>query len=314
MEPATCRDLSILIVGYDSSSYLAGCLGSIAGSISDHSYEILFVNNGTDGSENLVRSAFPQVRVLESLGNIGFAAGNDYLADHAHGRWLLLLNPDTRLYPGALDALLDTAALHSEYEVLGGVTMTGEGEPQMLSRLELPSFFTLLRALVIGAARPTLFQPASELLEVEALNGGFMMVRRDCWARLDGFDRDFFLYAEELDFFKRLKDAGGQAAQVVNSRMFHDFGSGDVFSPGRIRFLTTGNAHYFHKHFAPPYAYACVFLMWVIALKRYLGGAILGARSSRYARMSRGFAQVAKAPWTWMRGYNSAGADPRKSF
>jgi GT2 family glycosyltransferase len=314
LEAELVCDVTVMVVGFNSSAYLVDCLEAIAAAITRHSFEVLFVNNGTDASEALVRRAFPDVRVLDSRGNIGFAAANDYLAEHARGRWLLLLNPDTRLYPGSLDTLLEAAAQNPHLDVLGGVTVGAEGEPETAARLELPSLASLSRTLLLGAPRPEPFPAGSKILEVEALNGGFMMVRRACWVALGGLDRDFFLYAEELDFFKRLRDRGGRAALVADSRLFHDIGSGDIFSASRIRFLTTGNAHYCHKHFSSPYAYACILVMWATAVKRYLGGALFGRRSERYLRMSRAFGPVAKTPWTWMWGYNSAGADPRKSF
>jgi len=305
-------DLSILVVGYNSASYLTECIGAVHSAVSSYSWEVLFVNNGTDVSEELITAKFPEVRVLASIGNVGFAAGNNYLAKHARGRWLLLLNPDTRLYPEALDMLLDTAKEHPQFDVLGGITMGQDGEPDAAARLQLPSFASLLRVLLIGHPQPKKFAGGSKVLKVDALNGGFMMARRDRWQALGGLDEGFFLYAEELDFFKRLKDAGGQAALVGESRIFHDFGSGDNFSANRIRFLTIGNAHYFHKNFRKPYAYACVMLIWAIALKRYLGASLLASRSDWYARMSRGFGPVAKSPTKWMWGYNSPGADPRK--
>ena len=85
-----------------------------------------------------------------------------------------------------------------------------------------------------------------------------------------------------------------------------------IFQSQNQRFLTTGNAHYFHKHYNAPYAYACVFMLWATAVKRMIGGALLGRRSEWYARMARGFGPVARTPWTWMWGYRSPGADPRK--
>jgi GT2 family glycosyltransferase len=303
-----------MVVGYNSASYLPECLGAIPAAISQSSFEVLFINNGNDSSEQLVRSEFPNVRVLPSRGNVGFAAGNNYLAENSSGQWLLLLNPDTRLHAGALDALLDAAERNPDVDVLGGVTVGSDGEPEAVARLQLPSLSSLVRQFLLGASKPQAFPANSRILQVEALSGGFMMVRRATWMALGGLDPDFFLYAEELDFFKRLKDRGGKAALVADSRVFHDLGSGDIFSERRIRFLTTGNAHYFHKNFSRPYAYACIFVMWATALKRYLGGSLLGLRSQRYARMSRGFAAVAKSPRTWVWGYNSAGADPRKGF
>ena len=207
-------DLSILVVGYNSATFLPPCLTSVSEAIDSRPYEILFVNNGTDNSEELVSAAFPAVKVLPSRGNVGFAAGNDYLADHAVGKWLLLLNPDTRLYSGALATLLETAEENPQFAVFGGVTVSQDGTPEARAELELPNLATLLRGLVGWTRRVGADDPTGEVLPVDALSGGFMMVRHDCWKQLGGLDKSFFLYAEELDFFKRLKDAGGRAAQV----------------------------------------------------------------------------------------------------
>ena len=305
-------DVSILIVGYNSLAYLDDCVSSISSATSGHSYEILFVNNGTDSSEDYLRTHYPFVRVLEARGNVGFAAANNYLAEHSQGRWFLLLNPDTQLYRGALDVLLDAARQHPHYEVLGGITVSKDGEPQTRAAVVLPSLTTIVRGLWGRAGPAHGPDPLSQVVEVDAVNGGFMLVRSDCWAKLGGFDESFFLYAEELDFFKRLKERGGRVGQVSGSRIYHDIGSGEVYAPSRVRFRATGNAHYFHKHFSKPYAYTCVALMWLTMLARHWGGRLLGLKNERYARMSRGFAEVARNPWFWIWGYNSSGADPRK--
>ena len=305
-------DVSILIVGYNSSAYLDRCIGSIAPAIVKHSYEVLFVNNGTDESENLLAACHPRVRVFESQGNIGFAAANNYLADHASGRYVLLLNPDTTLYPDAVDILVDAAIQNPHFEVLGGITVGDDGTPEVRAQVVLPSLTTILRGLIGRAGQSVDLDPLASIVEVDALNGGFMLIRRECWFKLGGLDEAFFLYSEELDFLKRLRDRGGRVGQVSGSRIYHDIGSGEVYSPARVRFRATGNAHYFHKHFSTPYAYTCVALMWLEMMARHWGGRLLGVKNERYARMSRGFADVVRTPWTWMWGYNSAGADPRK--
>lgn len=304
--------VSILIVGYNSSGYLDRCVASIASASARHSYEILFVNNGTDDSEELLRVRYPTVQILESRGNIGFAAGNNYLAKHARGGWLLLLNPDTRLEPDALDILLDAACRDPSYEVLGGITVGEDGTPEPRARVVLPSLATIFQGLVGRVEQPEVSHSQARVVDVDALSGGFMMIRRACWFDLGGLDEEFFLYSEELDFFRRLKNRGGRVGQVADSRVYHDIGSGEAYSPVRVRFRVTGNAHYFHKHFSRPYAYSCVLLMWFTMLVRHWGGRLLAAKNEKYSRMSRGFADVARTPWTWMRGYNSVGADPRK--
>lgn len=306
-------DLSILIVGYNSIEYLDECMSSISRAINQYSYEILFVNNGTDHSEEFVRKQHPQAKILPSLGNVGFAAGNNYLAKYSGGRWLLLLNPDTTLYPNALDILLDNALRHPEYQVLGGTTVAADGSPHLAANIVLPSFGSILRGLIGKAAREIEFTAGNNLLELDAVTGGFMLVERDCWMEMGGLDESYFLYAEELDFFKRLKVNGGRVAQISDSLIYHDTGSGDIYSPNRVRFQMTGNAHYMHKHFSKPYAYACISLLWFASLVRYGGSRVLASKNEKYARMSRGLAPVVRAPWRWMQGYRSRGADPRKN-
>jgi GT2 family glycosyltransferase len=286
-------------------------LCAVEPAISRYRCELLFVNNGADGSENLLRNRFPGVRILPSRGNIGFAAANNYLADHALGRWLLLLNPDTQLHPDAVDILLDAAERHRQYSAFGGITVDADGKPADSALIELPRFATILRSL-IGRVRA--HPNASELRglsEVDALTGGFMMVDRACWNEVGGMDETFFLYAEELDFFKRLKDRGGRVAQVQDSQVYHEVGSGEVFSPVRMRFKTTGRAHYLHKHFPAHYAYTCIFLVWLTLAVRFVGGRMLAPKNRKYARMADSYSELVRAHSSWAHGYRSPGADPR---
>jgi len=304
-------DVSILVVGFNSSSYLETCLASVGRAITRFTHEILFVNNGTDTSEGLLKARFPPARVLPSRGNIGFAAANNYLAENAEGSWLLLLNPDTELQPNAVDMLLDAAIRHPQYQVLGGVTVGSDNRPAQSTQVELLSFATILRRMFGRASPKASTQLDNGLTELDALTGGFMMVERSCWRALGGLDPSFFLYAEELDFFKRLKDRGGRVAQVEASRMYHDIGSGEVFSAARMQFKMTGRAHYLHKHFSAPYAYACVFLIWASLALRYGAGRAMAWKSERYAYKADAFAKLVRTPRVWMRGYNSPDADPR---
>lgn len=311
---ASCAfDLSILVVGYNSLGYLDACIGAIPAAARSASFEVLFVNNGTDGSEEFLRHAYPDVRILESRGNIGFAEGNNYLARHAQGQYVLLLNPDTKLYPGAIDSLLDAARAHPAFAALGGITVGLDGQPEPLANMELPTLRTMLRALAGRASRNMAFDAATPIIEADAINGGFMMVERACWERLGGMDGAFFLYAEEIDFFKRLKQTGRKVGIVPASRIYHDLGSGEVNSPTRKFYLATGNAHYLRKHFPPLQAHLCIFIYWLVLSGRYASGQLLAWKGPRYRNKARAFKKLALRPWTWMRGFDSPGADPRKT-
>ena len=306
-------ELSILVVGYNSAPFLTDCIGAVAAASARHSCEILFVNNGTDQSEALIAERFPGVRVLPSRGNVGFAEANNLLAREARGRWLVLLNPDTKLYPGAIDTLVETALANPDFWVLGGVTVDQTGAFQIHAYPELPTLGTLLRGLIGRAARPLRFEPGVAICPVNVVHGGFLLIERARWEDLGGLDEGFFLYAEDCDFSKRVADSGGRLGLVPESRIFHDIGSGSVFSPVRKRFQAAGNAHYFRKHFPGFRGKAAIGLLWAIHLTRFALGFLLSRLRPRYAGMSAGFAQTALRPSGWMRGFDSPGADPRRS-
>lgn len=304
--------VSILVVGYNSRGHLGAALGAIAGACARTPCEVLFVNNGDDDSEAFVAASHPEVRMLPSCGNVGFAGGNNYLASHARGEWLLLLNPDTRLYPGAIDTLLDAAAKRPEFSVLGGMTVGANGADIVSSSLHFPTIATIARGIWGGQPRRPASRDAGQVIPVDAVSGGFMLVSRGLWDRLDGFDEGFFLYAEELDFARRATDSGARIGTVPAARMYHDIGSGAARSPVRTLYGMRGAAHYYHKHFSPAYAWTCVGLHWIAGLARFVAGGLLGWKGRRYRKLREAFAPVVLRPWTWVRGYDSPGADPRR--
>lgn len=305
-------DVSILIVGYNSLGFLKDCLSSIEHACSRCSHEILFVNNGTDGSEAFIREEFPKVRVLPSRGNVGFAEGNNDLAALAAGRHLLLLNPDTRLMPHAVDVLVDFADRNPAFGILGALTLDKEGKPEEMARAALPSLSRLVGSILRIGLPPGIDPGNGAPLEVSAVNGGCMFIKRDVWDLLGGMDQDYFLYTEDLDFCQRYIKAGGRIAVLPDSQVAHHFGSGEPFSPTRRRFMLLGNATYYHKHFSPPYAFACVTALWVACVSRFVAGIMLGALSANFRKMAGAYRYGALNPLKWARGYRSPGADPRK--
>lgn len=305
-------DVSILIVGYNSASYLRVCLGAVAAGAGACTYQVLFVNNGTDASEDLVHTVAPEVIVRPSLGNIGFAAANNYLAQLATGRYLLLLNPDTCVSPRAIERLIRTAD-ETGVDAAGGMVVSDDGKPAMRTLQRLPTLPQLLLGLIGQRSRGTALPDLSaRTVPAEALSGGFLLIRHTRWKELGGLDSSFFLYAEELDLCKRLQDAGSNLALVPSATLKHDTGSGDFFSAQRVLYQVTGNVHYFRKHYSTLYATACTFVMWATCAMRFVVPGILQFVRPRYAGMSNGHRLAALHPWRWIRGYDSPGADPRR--
>ena len=280
-------------------------LASLAAACSQCSYEVRFVNNGTDESEAFVMREFANVRVLPTRGNIGFAAANNYLANEARGDWLLLANPDTRLFPGSVDALIQAARENPEFAVFGGLTVDQNGAPVAESSFSFPTPWTLLRELFGVKLTPEPVRRADGICEVDAVSGGFMLVARGSWESLDGFDETYFLYAEELDFCKRLHDQGGRIASVSTAHIYHDVGGGDRYSPSRMEFSMLGRATYYYKHFSWLKARSCIMLNWIGCLVRLANARLRAPYSQRHAGIVRAFSTICLKPWTWMKGYKA---------
>lgn len=311
-DSASAPDVSVLIVGYNSLPYLPDCIAAIGPGAVGLRCEILFVNNGSDASAEYLAQAWPEVRVLAPRGNVGFAAGNNYLARQAKGRFLLLLNPDTAVEPGAIAELV-AAADEEGYAAVGGLFVDAAGALQDGGLVALPGLRLLLLGLVGRAMSCVSVDMAARVSRSEAIHGSFMLVRHERWLELGGFDESFFLYAEETDFCKRLGDAGGRIGVVPAARTFHDLGSGESLSPQRIRFHVTGVAHYLRKHNPPVQGLLLRLLLWVALICRFLRPAILGLARPQYRNLARTYVDVAFRPWLWMRGYDSPGADPRRA-
>lgn len=306
-------DASILVLGYNSKSYLDACFRAIPAAAARHSVEVLFVNNGSDDSESFIAAHHPHVRVLKSNGNVGFGEANNRMARHARGRWIVLLNPDTEVYPGAIDRLIETAQANPDFWILGGLTVDADGTFRQKSYPELPSLRSILRGLIGKGARPLHYAPDAPVVQVEAINGGFLLASRERWDQLRGFDETYFLYGEDNDLSFRVGTAGGLVGLVPASKVYHDVGSGNALSPLRKYFIAVSDAHYFRRNRSRPYALAAIMLLWIGHVVRYGAGLSLSAWKPRFKAMSIAYRRTALKPWCWMRGFETPGADPRRA-
>ncbi|MBC9032798.1 glycosyltransferase family 2 protein [Sphingomonas sp. JC676] len=302
--------VSILIVAFRSSDFIAECLLGVRRSAANTPHEILLIDNGDDGTEALVRAQFPEVRIVPSEGNIGFGAGNNRLAAQARAPRLLLINPDALPHGAAIDDLVEFARAHPEAAAWGGRSLSPDGTLDAANFLVLPRMWDFLKA-PLGSLRSLasggLPAGATAPGYVDVLSGGFMMVRADIWRELGGFDESFFLYSEEIDLFKRMKDLGHRAIVTPHVAVVHDAGGGEALSPTRFIYRTAGQMHYARKHFGGPGAFATACALWLVAA-RYVAGAAIAAplmpsRGERLRAVGRGWRGVLLNPTKWWGGY-----------
>lgn len=223
-------DLSVIIVNWNSIRVLQDCLASLAG-VQDITLETWVVDNASqDDSVSFLREHFPWVRLLVNAENRGFAAANNQAAAAAHGRYLLLLNPDTEIRPNALSQLVHTADSHPNLGALGPRLLNSDGSLQRSCWRGYPG----LRAAFVDAfylwkmpwmlfARTTEYTPLelNALRAVDHLLGACMLIPRAVWQQVGPLDEQFFLFLEETDWCLRARQAGFEilydpAAEVVH--------------------------------------------------------------------------------------------------
>ncbi|QUL37672.1 glycosyltransferase family 2 protein [Erythrobacter sp. JK5] len=302
--------VSILIVAYNSVDLIGACLDSIPPACTRHDYEVLLVDNGDGATETLVRNAHPDIRIVESKGNVGFAAGNNWLAHHARSDRLLLLNPDMVLEPGAIDALIAATARHPQAAAWGGVTVDAGGTPDSGNAIAMPSLLEFASAAlgrsIVGNSRAAgLNRDAA----VEVLVGGFVMFDRAAWEQVGGFDERYFLYCEEVDLFYRLTGLGYRFWRIPAARGHHAIAHGQGLSPLRMLYRAAGTAEFVRRHWSPLAGALGRGLVWLAALERVIAGRLLGRWRPRLRAMAGGYRDVALRPGLWIHGY-----DPKRGL
>ena len=281
-------DVSVVIVSYRVPALLRACLASVQRETHGCTYEVIVVENASgDESAEMVRSEFPDVRLLALDENIGFAAGSNLGAQAAEGDYVLLLNPDTELVGDTLTALLAYARDHPDAGLIGGRTLNPAGELDPGSCWGAQSLWSLV-CFASGASSllksSPLFNPESlggwsrdTPREVDIVTGCLCLSPRAVWDELGGFDETFFMYGEDADLAARALKAGYHPAITPDAVIVHYVGASSLSVEKREMTLRCRVA-LVRKHWSPKRAEVGVVLLQAGTGLRALGASV--ARSS----------------------------------
>lgn len=260
-------NVSVIVVNYNTRDYLDNCLASLQ-TAGQCSHEIIVVDNGsTDGSAAMVAERYPTAKRVVNQQNRGFAVANNQGARLATGRYLLLLNPDTQVMPGAMERLVAFMDDHPEIGICAPQNLNGvdhesfgaHGDEQ-INYLHFPRFQGLAgigRALLrrLGISVPQRPDPPpftrcddGRYILADWLRGCSLFVRADLYRQLGGMDEGFFLYLEDTDLCRRVHQIGLGCAVVMGAFIIH-YGGVSYADYEGVRIKTMLGPHYLHAKY-----------------------------------------------------------------
>lgn len=280
-------DLSIIIVNWNSLDWLRDCLASVYATTESVKFEVVVVDNASSGEEALrIEELFPQATVVRSEKNLGFARANNFGVHQSKGAYLLFLNPDTKILGPAIDTMLRRLKSLPDAAIVGCKLLNADGSIQTSCIQRFPTItnqlfdFEYLRLRWPHWKRwgiSPLFSSGSEPAEVEVISGACLMIRRDAFERVGGFNSEYLMYAEDADLCYRLCKQGAKAYFVSEARAIHYGGGSSRRQSSDWATLMQRRAilQFFRATRGRPYALAYRAAMGVSALCRLAVFAVL---------------------------------------
>ncbi|HBH48173.1 MAG TPA: glycosyl transferase family 2 [Bacteroidales bacterium] len=239
-------DISIVIVNYNVKHFLEQCLHSVFKSVKAINSEVFVVdNNSVDGSCQMVREKFPQVKLIENKFNAGFSKANNQAIKQAIGRYILLLNPDTFVQEDTLKKCIDFCDAKTDIGGLGVKMIDGKGEFLPESKRALPTplvaFYKIFGLSALFPKSKTFgkyhlgYLDKDKNHEVEVLAGAFMMLRKSVLDTIGLLDETFFMYGEDIDLSYRILKAGFKNYYFSDTAIIHY--KGESTKKGSINYV-----------------------------------------------------------------------------
>lgn len=260
--PAVERpDLTVSIVNTNNRVQLQACLQSITQNTRGVSLELFVVDNAsTDGSGDMLARDFPRVTVLRNDERMGFAACHNRALERGTGRYLIILNDDTAIFPGCFETLVQFMDAHPDAGACGPRLLNPDGSLQRTGNRFPTLLFGIFEALSLNRLFPN--NPVrrrdqyagwdrSTTREVDAVSGAALLIRATAMQQIGLLDPNFFIYSEEIDWCYRLHRGGWKVYYVPDARLTH-FGGQSTAARAPQKFHDIHWAsflYYYQKHF-----------------------------------------------------------------
>lgn len=268
---------SVVIVNWNTKDLLLQCVQSIYANTNVKDFDIWVVDNASsDNSVESLRSQFPDVHIIASDKNLGFAGGNNLALEKVTGKYALLLNTDTLVKQNAFDYLLAFMESNPKAGVAGPYLLNPDGSMQ-ISCYPFPTLFREFWRMFhfdlahpLGTYRMSAWDPACTR-EVDSIQGACMLIRKTALDQVGLFDSSYFMYTEEIDLCYRLHQGGWSLFWVPESKVVH-FGGQSTRKAASKMFLSLyqTKVQFFRKHYGKLAAILYKLILFFASLVRII--------------------------------------------
>jgi len=270
--------LSIILVNFNDRPHLGACLESVRAATESLSAEIILVDNHSeDGSPEFVRETFPWVELIANDRNSGFAKANNAGIRASSGRFILFLNTDTVVPPDSLAALVAELKQRPEAGAIGPALVRENSSFQVSFGKDIGFFAELRQKLFLNPYYKMALRFSHKVRSVGWLSGACLLVRRDAAGAAGLFDENFFIYFEDLDLCRRIRNLGLELLYDPAVKVVHLGGATTAARKSRSRlFYRESQLYYYEKHGAG----LSVFLLRIYLRFSLLGMKLFGFRTA----------------------------------
>lgn len=266
-------DLTIIIITHNDREYIKDCLKNVFDSVTRRTYRVIVVDNGSeDGTPSILRRLYENLHIIQNSENVGYAKANNQGITASRSRYVLLLNPDTRVPSNMIEDTINIMDSYADIGILGVKLVRPNETLDYACRRMFPNHLDyLFRGLGLNKLFPkshifsrynlTFLNPDIPV-DVEAVAGAFTLARRSAIDQVSGLDENFFIYGEDLDWCYRFRKAGWRVYYYPAIQVLHHKGGTTSRYPQKMLYqFYRSNFLLYRKHIA---AHTFFFVNWLI--------------------------------------------------
>lgn len=243
--------LSVIILNYNVRYFLEACICSVQAAIAEMDAEIIVVdNNSPDDSCEMMQHTFPEIQLIANTENVGFAKANNQAVKLAKGEYVCILNPDTIVAEDTFTQLVEFAQSKKNVGAIGCKLIDGSGTFLPESKRNIPTPMVSVKK-ILGTENSGYYSSIeeNEIGKVDILVGAFMLMKKEVYDAVGGFDEDYFMYGEDIDLSYKIKKAGFQNYYYGKTSVIHYKGESTLKDKTYAKRFYGAMQLFYKKHF-----------------------------------------------------------------